>query len=69
MFLNAMSHEPGDYSGEALTFLGLFADPAWRTFGFAPMSGLLVAFPCHIIHEVTPVTAGDRCTIVDWFTV
>jgi predicted 2-oxoglutarate/Fe(II)-dependent dioxygenase YbiX len=44
MFLNAMSHEPGDYSGEALTFLGLF-------------------------DEVTPVTAGDRCTIVDWFTV
>ncbi len=73
IFLNAMSTEPGpsDYSGGALTFYGLLEDPAWRDFGFAldPMPGLLVAFPSHIVHEVTPVTAGDRYTIVDWFTV
>ena len=72
-FLNAMSAEPGpgDYAGGALTFYGLVDDPAWRTFGFAldPQPGLLVAFPSHIVHEVTPVTAGNRYTIVDWFTV
>jgi predicted 2-oxoglutarate/Fe(II)-dependent dioxygenase YbiX len=73
IFLNAMSTQPGpgDYSGGALTFYGLLDDPAWRKFGFAldPMPGLLVAFPSHIVHEVTPVTAGDRYTIVDWFTI
>jgi PKHD-type hydroxylase len=61
---------PGDYDGGALTLYGLIDDPAWKTFGFAiePSPGLLVAFPSHIVHEVTPVTAGDRFTIVDWFT-
>jgi predicted 2-oxoglutarate/Fe(II)-dependent dioxygenase YbiX len=72
IFLNAMRTPPGrdDYSGGALTFYGVVDDPAWRSFGFglAPEPGLLVAFPSHVIHEVTPVTAGDRYTIVDWFT-
>jgi SM-20-related protein len=73
IFLNAMSDAPapGDYAGGALTFYGIVDDPAWRRFGFAlqPEPGLLVAFRSDIIHEVTPVTAGDRYTIVDWFTV
>ena len=72
-FLNAMSPEPGpgDYAGGTLTFYGLIDDPAWQSIGFAldPMPGLLVAFPSHLLHEVTPVTAGDRYTIVDWFTI
>lgn len=72
IFLNGMSAGPegGDYAGGALTFYGLVDDPAWRAFGFAiePTPGLLVAFPSHLVHEVTPVTAGDRYTIVDWFT-
>jgi hypothetical protein len=52
------------------TFYGVVDDPAWRSFGvaLAPEPGLLVAFPSHVVHEVTPVTAGDRYTIVDWFT-
>ena len=72
IFLNAMSAHPGpsEYAGGALTFYGVVDDPAWRTFGFAlePEPGLLVAFPSHLVHEVTPVAAGDRYTIVDWFT-
>lgn len=72
VFLNAMRTPPGrgEYSGGALTFYGVVNDPAWRSFGFAlaPEPGLLVAFPSHVVHEVTPVTAGDRYTIVDWFT-
>jgi predicted 2-oxoglutarate/Fe(II)-dependent dioxygenase YbiX len=32
-----------------------------------PKAGTLVAFPAAMLHEVTPVTAGRRDTIVDWF--
>ncbi|HKH74458.1 MAG TPA: 2OG-Fe(II) oxygenase [Vicinamibacterales bacterium] len=32
-----------------------------------PKGGTLVAFPAGMRHEVTPVTAGRRDTIVDWF--
>jgi predicted 2-oxoglutarate/Fe(II)-dependent dioxygenase YbiX len=70
VFLNAVSRQPGpnEYSGGALTFYGLFDDPAWREYGFAidPTPGLLVAFPSDLLHEVTPVTAGVRYTVVDW---
>ena len=72
VFLNAMRTPPGpdDYSGGALTFYGLVDDPAWKRIGFAlePEPGLLIAFPSDVVHEVPPVTAGDRYTIVDWFT-
>jgi predicted 2-oxoglutarate/Fe(II)-dependent dioxygenase YbiX len=33
----------------------------------APVEGTLVAFPATWLHEVLPVTAGVRDTIVDWF--
>lgn len=72
IFLNAIGDAPtGGYTGGALTFYGLVDDPAWREYGFAidPAPGLLVAFPSHLVHQVTPVTAGDRYTVVDWFTV
>jgi predicted 2-oxoglutarate/Fe(II)-dependent dioxygenase YbiX len=32
-----------------------------------PQAGCLVAFPADTLHEVTPVTAGTRDVIVDWF--
>lgn len=71
LFLNASSQNPAptEYAGGALTFYGLMDDPAWREYGFAldAAPGLLVAFPSDILHEVTPVTAGERLTIVDWF--
>ncbi len=72
IFVNATRPQPqaDEYAGGALTFYGLIDDPVWRDYGFAidPAPGLLVAFPSHLRHEVTPVTAGDRYTIVDWFT-
>lgn len=71
VFLNALSADPGpgEYAGGALTFYGLVADPAWREYGFVldPTPGLLVAFRSDIFHEVSPVTAGERCTVVAWF--
>ena len=32
-----------------------------------PAPGKLVAYPAETTHEVTPVTAGERLTIVSWF--
>jgi len=32
-----------------------------------PVPGLLVAFRSYILHEVSPVTFGERFTIVSWF--
>ena len=58
-----------DYTGGALTLYGLVDDPKWRDYGFAvaPAPGLLVAFPSDMLHEVTPVIAGERCTVANWF--
>ena len=71
IFLNGVSADPGpgEYAGGGLTFYGLIGDPQWRQYGFAldPAPGLLVAFRSEIVHEVTPVLAGERYTIVDWF--
>ena len=32
-----------------------------------PETGLLVAFPADVLHEVTEVRGGTRDTVVDWF--
>ena len=53
----------GAFSGGALR---LFIDGS-KPVLVAPREGLLVAFPADTLHEVTPVTAGTRYTIVDWF--
>jgi SM-20-related protein len=71
IFLNNKGDDdkPGCYSGGALSFYGLIADPQWQEYGF-PLSGeegLLVAFPSNVLHEVKPVTSGERYTIVSWF--
>ena len=57
------------YTGGALTFHDLFKDLRGRKYVF-PLdgeTGLLVAFRSDIIHEVKPVTWGERLTIVSWF--
>jgi predicted 2-oxoglutarate/Fe(II)-dependent dioxygenase YbiX len=41
--------------------------PADPPVDVAPAAGTLVAFPATWLHEVLPVTAGVRDTIVDWF--
>jgi SM-20-related protein len=57
---------PGEYSGAALTLYGLIDEPRWRTYGFPVTSepGALVAFRADILHEVTPIVAGERYCIV-----
>ncbi len=61
--------QPDRYSGGALTFYGLITDPAWKNYGFELVgeAGLLIAFPSEVMHEVRPVTGGDRYTIASWF--
>jgi predicted 2-oxoglutarate/Fe(II)-dependent dioxygenase YbiX len=71
IFLSSEAEEPrgGAYSGGSLTFYGLIDDPRGSNHGF-PLSGeagLLIAFRSEVVHEVTPVTAGERYTIATWF--
>ena len=57
------------YSGGELVFYGLASDPQWRDYGL-PLeaeTGLLVAFRSKTLHEVRPVTSGERYTIATWF--
>jgi predicted 2-oxoglutarate/Fe(II)-dependent dioxygenase YbiX len=72
VFLNGESgdSEPGSYSGGALTFFGLMGDPRGDAVGFPLVGeeGLLVAFDANLVHSVTPVTRGERYTIVTWFS-
>jgi predicted 2-oxoglutarate/Fe(II)-dependent dioxygenase YbiX len=63
LFLNG---EGVDYGGGSLTFYGLLEDPRWASYGF-PLrgeEGLLVAFRSDVLHGVTPVTHGERLTLV-----
>ena len=70
LFLNDQAQQPADgaYCGGSLTFYNLIADPRWQTYGFPLNSeaGLLVAFRSDIMHQVLPVTHGERYTIVSW---
>ena len=56
------------FDGGALTFYGLLDDPRFRAIGY-PLraeTGLLVAFRSDILHEVTPVSRGERHSVVAW---
>jgi len=56
------------YRGGALTLYGLFEQSDAETLGF-PLEaeeGLLITFPTDVMHEVRPVEAGERYTVVTW---
>jgi len=71
VFLNSDSAgEPAGYSGGELTFYGLMDDDVSGESVGLPLAGetgLLIAFPAHVVHSVSPVTAGERYTVVSWF--
>jgi len=71
IFLNRESKEiaPDTYGGGSLAFYELLDDPRCKSIGFPVVGkeGLLVAFTADRMHEVTPVTHGDRHTIVTWY--
>lgn len=63
VFLNS-SHDADADGGFSGGVLRLLDEPRADT---VPREGVLVAFPAETLHEVTPVTAGTRDVIVDWF--
>lgn len=68
LFLAPRSEAPaeGCYGGGALVFHGGFDRPSERA-AAAAEPGTLVAFRSETTHEVTPVTHGERYTVVTWF--
>ena len=71
LFLNAESKEPAPdiYCGGSLTFHGLMDGPFKKcAFSLEADAGLLIAFRSSTLHEVRPVTAGQRYSVVGWFT-
>jgi SM-20-related protein len=71
VFLNDHAVEPAEncYSGGALN---LYDKDNMPPDGPAPFplfgeTGLLVAFVAETMHEVAPVTSGERFTIITWF--
>jgi SM-20-related protein len=51
-----------EFSGGTLNFYDQTS-----TFALAGETGLLVAFTADTVHEVCPVTSGERYTIISWF--
>jgi predicted 2-oxoglutarate/Fe(II)-dependent dioxygenase YbiX len=67
IFLNGQAEDGDDgFSGGYLTFYGL-AEAASMPVPIIAEPGLLIAFRPDLIHAVTPVTRGMRCSIVSWF--
>jgi predicted 2-oxoglutarate/Fe(II)-dependent dioxygenase YbiX len=72
ILLNNQAQNPGadEYDGGSLVFYDLMGHPKARTCGF-PLhgeAGVLIAFPSLLIHEVQDISAGERYSIVTWFS-
>jgi predicted 2-oxoglutarate/Fe(II)-dependent dioxygenase YbiX len=69
VFLNAPGSPLEPYKGGGLSLYGLMGTQSSESFGFPvdAESGLLIAFPSSMMHEVSVVTAGKRYTLVTWF--
>jgi predicted 2-oxoglutarate/Fe(II)-dependent dioxygenase YbiX len=69
VFLNDPNHPTAAYRGGELSFYGLMSAPGKERFGFPVDSetGLLVAFPARMLHEVSRIAEGKRYTLVTWF--
>lgn len=53
--------EPDGYDGGELII-----DGAWGRFSVKRPAGSLVAYPAHTLHQVTPVTRGERLVALTW---
>ena len=71
IFLNDETSEarPDTYEGGALTLFGLLDSNDDRNVGLPVTgeAGALIGFPSEMLHEVTPITRGERFTVVSWF--
>lgn len=66
LFLSRESDSPqtGAHCGGSLVFTNLRTFEKVRVVG---EPGMLVAFPAETTHEITPVTHGERYSIVSWY--
>jgi SM-20-related protein len=71
VFLSRQSVQPapGTYGGGSLVFFDPYVDPRRKEMGLHlhGETGMFVAFPSETTHEVTPVTHGERYSIVCWY--
>jgi SM-20-related protein len=69
IFLNSQSDEPlpRTYNGGSLKFSDYRKPLPDREFYMPVEAGLLVAFRSELTHEVTPITRGERYSIVSWY--
>ena len=69
IFLNRQSETPerDAYCGGTLVFSDWRAAPGHRELRLSGEAGTLVAFRSETTHEVTPVTHGERYSIVSWY--
>jgi SM-20-related protein len=72
VFLNGQAPAPDapSYQGGGLVFYGLFGGDRGSAVGleFEAQPGTLVAFRANTLHEVTPISGGERYTLVTWFS-
>ena len=61
------SPEPDAYCGGSLVFTDIRPGSSEPKFHFVGEPGTLIAFRAETTHEVTPVTHGERYSIVSWF--
>lgn len=59
--------QPDAHCGGSLVFTNIRPGPPVPQFRLRGEPGMLVAFPSETTHEVTPVTHGERYSIVSWF--
>jgi predicted 2-oxoglutarate/Fe(II)-dependent dioxygenase YbiX len=69
VFLNGQSDSEtsGSFGGGSLVFSDYHPARQSKRFSLGAEPGMLVAFPAETTHEVTPVTAGERYSIVSWY--
>lgn len=68
IFLNGQSDDPlpDNYAGGSLVLHGPYSGPDLRI-AMPALPGSLIAFRSETTHEVTPVTRGERFSIVSWY--
>jgi predicted 2-oxoglutarate/Fe(II)-dependent dioxygenase YbiX len=69
IFLSREADTPaeGFYCGGSLVFTNYRAAPERAKFHVRAEPGMLIAFRSETTHEVTPVTHGQRYSIVSWY--
>ena len=70
IYINSSDHyvkEPNSFSGGELIIYGLHEKFPNRGMPIFAQAGKIVAFPSQVVHEVTPITSGQRSSLVTWF--